>query len=165
MSTPPIDPAAFVISSAEIAEFSLCIAAASFALGIFNSYQNLKKDRVRLSVVPKLVFKANGLVVTTDSQFQPGAKVAVEVINLSVFPLVITGIGFQLRKGFRAALTAPFGVLEGGQLPYKLGPREKLMLFTDHPLPSDALKAYAQTACGHSSTGSSKAFRFFMAQK
>ena len=134
---------------------TLGIAITGAALGILNTWRAFDRDRVRLRVTPVWVF------------YESGAEgIAIEVTNLSFFPITITHLGFIVHGG-KEHMPLLNSDIKGCQLPERM---EARTCFTAR-LPIGAAKdpnfkrvrcAYADTACGRKFTGTSKALRQYL---
>src|ERR1041385_1896118 len=83
---------------------TLVIAVIGAVLGILNAYRDFSRDRVKLRVVPKVAFNVGANNVITGDRptslmnqlLRDGcpARLCIEVINLSTFPITISAAGF-----------------------------------------------------------------------
>jgi len=123
-------------------------------LGIMNTWNTVNQRRVRLRVTPKHV------LFIGDSRF------AIEVINLSAFPVTINEVGFEIRgegvgKRSCAVVLHP-ELADGKPWPRRLEPREDVSAclnvahFAVHR-GKNIGRAYATTACDVTRYGSSAA--------
>lgn len=130
------------------------IAILGAVLGILNTWQAMRRDRLRLRVRPLNVVMLN----SGDMAF------GIEVINLSMFAVTIEEVGFSLRapaeKGTRGVVPFP-RPSDGGPWPRRLEPRSSVTLHFDRPADPDLLRtirrAYAKTACGEFAYGKTPA--------
>ena len=138
---------------------SLILGAIGAALGIVNTYVLLNSRRVRLRVTPKSAQLANGAVLTHSDRVLNSPDMAIEVINLSSFPVTVSGVGLKLRNGNRLAWTDPI-LLDGKPWPRRLDAREAVTAYAPlRSLSSIATRAYVETDCGEERTGTSRAFK------
>ena len=133
---------------------TLAIAVLGAVLGIINTWAKISERRVRLRVRPMSTVGG-----------PPGAGFSIEVTNLSAFALTISEVGFL--KG-RATSSSPARmliayplILDGGQWPRKLEPRDQVSLYLDpQHIPHGSIgKAYAKTLCGELAVGDSPALK------
>lgn len=125
-------------------------------LGVLNTWHNLRRDRVRLTVRPYHAIPVG--LNSTPINF------GIEVINLSEFPIVLADIGFQLPANKRATLSPLTHSIESpSKLPCKLEPRtaySNLFHTTEVDLDFGDIKcAYARTQCGVVIKGTSPALK------
>ena len=158
----------------------IIVAIAAFVgmgLGFLNYWNEKIKEQVKLKVIPKAI-KTKGrnsegreFVITTVNGFnakEASGLFAVEVVNMSKFTIVIEEVGF-LAKGFVERMTVPNPRLgDNGNWPRKLEPRESVTIygnlkdmFASH-LSNNMYCAFAETSCGYTGTGSSKALEGFV---
>lgn len=135
------------------------IALLGAVLGIINTWRNIDRDRVKLLVKP-----AHAIPVGAMEHMHSNIEFSIEVVNLSVFPIIVSEVGF-LHKGLtsRAAAMQPI-TIDGPTTPRKLEPRESASFYTVKPEQRDGhpLKcAYAKTSCGRTFTGKSPALMQF----
>jgi hypothetical protein len=125
-------------------------------LGIINTWHQLRRDKIRLKVVPQFCFILQG-TYKSDYNF------SIDVINLSEFPLVIEDLGFQMRDGKKCTYGVVSGIERGGNLPVRLEPRtsySKILKINENDLDFHNIKcAYARTQCGAVIFGSSPALK------
>lgn len=124
-------------------------------LGIMNTWNAMNQKRVRLKVVPSFAFTTPGMA----------EMFAIEVINLSSFPVTVHEIGFTLdsnraNRGPRAAIPIPF-FPDQKPWPRRLEAREAVTGYFETP--SDMLgkigQAYAKTSCGEVRYGTNPALK------
>lgn len=148
-------------------------------LGIINTWTQLSRNRVRLRVVPRIGFQTshNGLGITCD-RIDPGdekrlfrypARLCIEVVNLSTFPVTIHDVGFGNPKKLRHCLVQP-ETSPQRSWPVRLESREGVTAFgavgavqLDAKIIRNA-KAYARTDCGKTCYGTSPFFRQYAQQ-
>lgn len=131
---------------------TLGIALLGAVLGIINTWHQIRKDRVRLHVAPKIL-----RLIQADQI--SGPQLCIEVINLSTFPVTISGVGFRTR-GHDVALVHPI-FLDQGSWPRRLDPRQSVSAFFNEEWRKDQdLKhvqwAIATTQCGVTCCGTVK---------
>ena len=131
---------------------TLALAALGAVLGVMNTWQALNANRVRLRVKPAHAISSSGLMFS------------IEVVNLSAFAVTVSEVGFTIDgntiKKRRAAIPSPI-LLDGGSWPRRLETRESTSLYFDTALLAGhgrrLGRAYACTACGEVSYGTSPA--------
>jgi hypothetical protein len=145
-----------LIGSATLKD-TITIGAASVGavLGIMNTWNSMNQRRVRLRVIP-------AFVMTSDHD---PLGFSVEVVNLSMFPITVAEIGFEVGHGQRAPLQSP-QFLDNKSLPRRIESREAISaLFgpRDFQISSNVRLGYAyvRTACGRTIYGNSPAGRQF----
>jgi hypothetical protein len=126
-------------------------------LGVMNTWNAMNQRRVRLRVTP---------VFVTTTEVDP-LGVAIEVINLSTFPLTVAEVGFSAGGDRRVPVQAP-QFSDNKSLPRRVESREAISAMFGpagfNPPPGVKLgHAYARTACGRTIYGSSPAGRQFSA--
>lgn len=125
-----------------IQAITLAIALLGAVLGVLGTWRTFSNDRVRVRVKPSYTMDTVGV-----------ERLAIEVLNLSTFPVTITHIGFtQIGTARHLQLIAPM-LLEGGSLPKRLEPRTCLTAFaapgaTEDRAFDNVVAVYAKTACG-----------------
>jgi len=123
-------------------------------LGVINTWHQMRRDKVRLKVVPKHVIPV-GIIERAQLNF------GLEVINMSEFPVVIEDVGFLLVDGRHGTLATVPGMESNGKLPLRLEPRSsysKLFYVDQKAIDwSEVRSAYARTQCGTEITGTSGA--------
>ena len=129
-------------------------------LGTLNTWRNIRRDKVRLRVVPQYPFPSEeSLVLSHGREFQ------IEVLNLSEFSVAIADIGFKLRSGedFRPKESMVTRPSSGSVLPQRLKPRTSCALaFSTINMDAHWHKvkyAYAHTQCGTTSTGTTNVLK------
>lgn len=138
---------------------SLVLGAIGAVLGVVNTYVLLNSRRVRLRVTPKSAQLADGAVLTHAGRMLNSPDMAIEVINLSSFPVTVSGLGLKLGNGKRLAWTEP-RLLDGKPWPRRLDAREAVTAYAPiQHLSPIATRAYAETDCGEERTGTSRAFK------
>ncbi|TWT76087.1 hypothetical protein Pla123a_28760 [Posidoniimonas polymericola] len=130
-----------------IAGFAL--GAIGTVLGILNFWRNVVRDRPKLRVTPT---QAIGVGNRAGVRF-----VGVHVVNMSTFPLTITGAGWIIpeveAKKHRAHVIPDQPPVMGENIPATIGPREAAS-FVMRAKPETAEKGmtytgvWAKTACG-----------------
>lgn len=137
---------------------SLALGTIGAALGIVNTYVLLNSRRVRLRVTPESAQLADGAVQTRTGRLLNSLHIAIEVINLSSFPVTVSGVGLKLKNGNRQAWTEPM-LLDSKPWPRRLDAREAVTAYAPiQALSPLATRAYARTDCDEERTGTSRAF-------
>jgi hypothetical protein len=135
-------------------------------LGVFNLWRQVSSDRVKIRVTPSLVLerRAGGVLTSTTHLIDPEhppetVSLAVEILNLSSFPVTIEEIGMTTngpnRMSFPGAATD-----EQKVLPIRIESRDAIKLYTIPYLTSDfapAVEVFADTVCNTRQTGRSQA--------
>lgn len=121
---------------------TLAIALVGAVLGVLNTWRTFSNDRVRLQL------RAHFAFLTPSMQ----ECLTVNVVNLSTFPLTVTGVGFELADGKTAPLMH-FSLQDGGNFPKRLEPRTSLTALLAPGAPElqvlgGAVGVFANTACG-----------------
>ena len=137
---------------------TLVIAVLGAVLGIINTTHNLLDRRVRLRITPKwaIADETTGL--------------AIDVCNLSKFPVVIHEIGFVLgRPRGKLPRRVPIPeqrIFSGRQGPLKIEPRDSasMAFFVNGMEGRDITRAYALTSTGEIAFGTSGALKQFIAR-
>jgi hypothetical protein len=126
------------------------------ALSLINTWRAFDRDRVKIRVVPMIAFPVTGGVVGKEP------LLSIEVTNLSTFPVTIAGVGYLMHgTKSRLAITSPI-IHDGGAFPRRLEPRSTFSVYAvadtaREPQFAKVRCAYAQTACGCTIRGKSKA--------
>ena len=137
-------------------------------LGVMNTWNGLNRQKVKLWVVPKVVYPVGYLGVLTATRCRGGTELqtagCIEITNLSAFPVIIYDTGFTLggdpRKRARRTITKLTTAQEVGAWPYRLEPRESVSVsFKIKEIPAGIKKAYARTNCGEVGYGDNQALR------
>ena len=130
-------------------------------LGIMNTWRNIRRDKVRLSVQATWAITAL-LTGKVDTNLQ------VRVVNLSEFPVTVSDVGFKLRRGKIATLANVPGIEPSGSLPIRLEPRTAYSkVFGIEALSNIASElecAYANTECGVVATGNRRGLQNLIRQ-
>lgn len=141
-----------------VESITLAIAVVGAVLGLFNTWQSIDKQRVKIRVRPKHAIP----VGTAD----PGITFCIEITNLSEFAVTISEAGVFFRgTEARGAYTQPI-LLDGKPWPRRLEPRSSVTVYGQppQPKPGHPLRcAYARTECGVTRTGTSPAFKQLVA--
>jgi hypothetical protein len=143
---------------------TLGIAVAGAVLGIVNTCHQLGRDRPKLRVVPLWGMFTIGPDLSST-------RLAIEVVNLSAFPLTVQDVGF-LRgkfKGKRIALIVPI-ILDGKPWPRRLEPHDSVTVWCPEGIENsaemqEARRAYAKTTSGVVRYGTSPAFISYINQR
>ena len=125
-------------------------------LGIVNTWRQLRRDKVRLKIVPSHVIPVGAVA-------DPGWNFGIEVINMSEFPVTISDVGFLLNNGDKGTIATLPGFEQYGSLPLRLEPRTAFSkyFFVDSETNDwkDTKSAYALTLDGTLATGTSGALK------
>ena len=138
-------------------------------LGVYNFFNERRKERVSLRVVPKTVVqREGGFSLSSAREFNPARNAGMfgmEVVNFSHFPVVLKQAGF-LKSGTDRHMTIVNPIMDdGGNWPRKLESRESVTVYgnLDEMIKTGALhlvrKAYVETSCGHIATGYNQALK------
>lgn len=164
----------------DIKDIAISVAAMiGMFLGIWNFISEKKQQKVKLKVTPLSIRNTNTMQVganafrTSSDHFSledmPDG-LAIEIVNMSLFPVTITEVGLHAPKRLnRFAVPLP-ELTDNGKWPRKLESREKVTAIIDWPslLESEGTNliktAYASTACGATIKGTSKAMESFIKQ-
>jgi hypothetical protein len=139
---------------------TLSVGSLGALLGIINTKVLLNTRRVRLKVIPSSVIVGPRAAWSSVNEVMNGGALAIEVVNLSAFPVTVTEVGLKLPGGHRALICQP-PTADSKPMPRRLEPRES---FTAYKLDLSDLRkkigrAYATTACNETRFGTSKALR------
>ncbi len=136
-------------------KIGFALAVLGSVLGVLNTWRAMNKDKIKIKVIPKGAIALGGALSNIN--------VAIEVINLSSFPVTIKGVGFLVKKGkARMCLLEPI-FLNQERLPMRLEPRESFTAYSilDNKSKREIKTAYAETSCGYQSTGTSNFLKSF----
>jgi len=141
-------------------------------LGLYNLIRSIKKEKVKLTIIPKAIMEErinteNGkpIFMTADNDFSNYHSLfGFEIINKSNFTVVVDEIGL-IKKGKESRIVFPIPILgDKGNWPRELNPRNS---FTVYCKLDNIIKAaqkhkikyaYAKTSCEEICYGNSKAF-------
>lgn len=123
---------------------TLFIASVGAVLGVINTWHALRKSRVRMSVKARNAY--------TVGHVDPRIQFAIEVTNLSEFPITVSEVGFQYHgTNERRSIINPI-LADDGKFPRRLESRQSVSFYMTRPTREDGgrmLKgAFASTACG-----------------
>lgn len=130
------------------------LASIGAVLGFINTCNALERQRVLLRITPSYFVLQGGEL-----------HVAIEVLNLSPFPVTISEIGFEVKGGNKCIHT---GKLTNGKLlPSRLESRDEITaIFPCSLIPVKHIqKAFGRTICGHKFVGDSPALKEIRAGK
>lgn len=120
-------------------------------LSLFNTSYQVNRNKVRLKVLPIFVFN------------MPSIDFGIKVINLSEFPVVVTGIALAIKTGESAWLLSDVGIDHPSKLPLKLEPRNSYTKFFNCSILGKSQKqikyAFVTTECGKTIKGNSGALK------
>ena len=147
---------------------------AGMVLGIVSTIDMLQKKRVSLRVVPKVAFtNPAGIALTTHLEPSTGIRMtggrtpdrlAVEIVNLSAFPVTISEVGFGRPDRHRLAFIVP-EVSPGYTWPPVVEPRRAVIVYQRvvainvTSLPGNL---YVETECGAVKKARSAALDWFV---
>ena len=137
------------------------------ALGVISAINMLSRNCVKLRVIPKAAWKlANGLVISTHrrprAELGPPNRLAIEIINLSAFPVTISEVGLGCPEpvsGDRPVLFLP-ELSPGFAWPPVLESRRSVTVYSRLPQPNVRpfeRRVYVETECGKVKYGRSEA--------
>jgi len=144
-------------------------------LGIYNFWIERSKRKVKVLVKPKSVISrlrdtetgAAG-VLTSINEFctEPlDSYFAIEIVNLSTFPVTIDNVGFEIIKNDkRMSLVQPI-LMDDGKWPRRLDQREAVTVYGSLPYLLNASgtckikNAFIETSCGTICRGTSGALK------
>jgi hypothetical protein len=133
---------------------TLAIALLGATLGLINTWNSISDRRVRIRVRPLWTHAANG------------QGFAIEVTNLSAFPVTIaeTGLLYERpRSSSPERAVLPHGMRSGdGKWPRRLEPRDQVTVYSslsEIPTGRSLWGGYARTMCGELAHGRSPALR------
>ncbi|HVN21844.1 MAG TPA: hypothetical protein VMU05_23865, partial [Dongiaceae bacterium] len=141
---------------------TLILATVGTVLGLVITYVQLNTRRVRLKVIPSSALVAPAGALTNVNDHFPGGTLAIEVVNLSAFPVTVAEVGYTLPARHRAVIRKPL-MADGKPFPRRLEPRESCTAYvTDlSSVPKNIQQAYARTACDETRFGNSRALKAF----
>lgn len=127
----------------------------SLALGVWNAYRTLAKDRVKLRVKLSASFRVGDKYSESSTTLVSHQHVAVvEVANLSSFPISLAGIEFVLRDGQRRAM------LMRADRSKRLEPRESHHFWSHgQGFPDNIKQVVVTTQCGRSTAAKIPLFK------
>src|SRR6266478_6614800 len=135
---------------------TIALASIGAVLGVLNAWRTYDKDRPKIRVRPRHAIPVGG---AADSR----ARLAIEVTNLSWFPLTVSEVGVLFRgTRNRGAVIDPI-LIDGGAFTRRLETRTSFTAYlhpeafatAQHPVRA----AYATTDCGLTFTGNSPALQ------
>jgi hypothetical protein len=159
-----------------IAITGLVTGVTGMVLGIVSTVDMLQKKRVSLRVIPKMGHKqGNGMIVTTSNDLdttgglmfgKPPNYLAVEIVNLSAFPVTISDVGFGKPNKERLAFIVPEvslgytwpAVIESRRAVTVYQSLDKFVVSRQHL----ARNIYVETECGAVRKGRSAALNWFV---
>ncbi|WP_086382307.1 hypothetical protein [Caballeronia sordidicola] len=135
-------------------------------LGIFNLWRQVSADRVKIRVTPSIVVdqRAGGIFASTTYIVDPAdppdmVSLAVEILNLSSFPVTIEEIGMTARGSARMSFIGAESA-DHKSLPIRIESRDAIKLYTTPYLISEfapAVHVFADTVCNNRQIGKSPA--------
>jgi hypothetical protein len=155
---------------------TLVIAVFGAVLGVINTWRAMDRDRVKIRVTPKIAFVvdvSNSITVDRNSAHVQRLraaglpeKLAVEMVNLSNFPVTMSDAGFGRADQTRQTIFRP-ELTSGKTWPVRLEPREAVTAFTEIGIELDPAMmtqpiAYAKTDCGTVRYGTSSIFKEYV---
>lgn len=141
---------------------TLGLAILGSVLGIINFWRQVRKDRVRIRVTPKVAYPVGEVA---DQR----PRLCIDVVNLSAFPITVSDTGFTLWfSRERLALVRPI-IIDGKPWPRRLESREAFTVYFNPTIATDpklarVRRAYAKTDCGHIQYGKSKGLHAYTHQ-
>lgn len=140
-------------------------AALGAVLGVINTVAGLSQRRVRLRVIPKLAIRSETGVFSHTTEQDLGTP-AIEVINLSAFPVTIAQAGFNLKGDKGRLIPVPPFIFDNRPWPRRLESRESVTVYfpTGRSFPRNLNVAFATTDCQQTRYGDSPALKAFRAR-
>jgi hypothetical protein len=142
-------------------------AALGAVLGVINYVAALNQRRVKLRVIPKMAVGLPTGFFSHRTELLPNSAPAIEVINLSAFPVTISEAGFTLRRQTDRVICQGNSPVENKPwLPRRVESRESVtvyFLFAASEFPKNLYRAYAETDCQERRFGNSPALKKFRA--
>lgn len=153
----------------------LTIIAAFLGMGlsIYNFFVERSKRKLKIEVQPKAVIRRfkNSVtggegIMTSMNEFNQDfidEHFAIEVINLSSFPVVIDSVGFEVRGNDKRMVIVQPIFIDDGKWPRKLDQRESVTVYGSlphilrNPGASKIMCAFVETSCGEVCRGTSAA--------
>lgn len=139
---------------------TLGIAVVGAVLGIYNAVRDWRRDSERLKVIPKSSTISTGEAAVRDT-------LAIELVNLSPFPVTVTEVGFLLKGTPRRKVIENPVIPDSGDWPRRVEARSSVTVFAradqDFFWIERVTKAYAVTATGCQFKGSSERLRWMIA--
>lgn len=128
-------------------------------LGIINTWKSIGRERVKLRIVPKVA------EVHAPGQ-DPTPRMCIEAVNMSCFPITISGVGFSTHSRSQLVVAQPI-VLDGKPWPRRLEPREAVTVYLSPQLMLEpkmllAKAAYVKTDCGITKEGTGPALASYI---
>jgi hypothetical protein len=135
---------------------TIVLASLGAVLGVLNTWRAYDKDRPKIRVSPRKVIPVGPTV-------DPRARLAIEVTNLSWFPLTVSEVGVLFRGTSERGVVIDLVLNDGGSFPRRLESRASFMAYL-HPEAFASAQhrvraAYAKTDCGLTFTGNSPALQ------
>jgi len=145
-----------LLAAGRFIAITLAIALVGAILGIINTFLSIDRHRVKIKVTPKVSFPVG--------QQEKRKCLAIEILNLSDFPVTISQVGILYRgTKDRGEIVLP-NISDGGSYPRRLDSR---VSFTVRSSPevilenkfADVYCAYTETDCGVLTKGRSAALK------
>jgi hypothetical protein len=147
-------------------------ACTGMGLGFYNLWREHRKEKVKLTIVPKSVVQqginthGHEFIYASENEFKQLSELfAIEVINLSQFSVVIDEVGFFI-KGTKCRMSVPNPIImDQESWPRKLEPRQSVTVYCSlkHllslPNTQKIWAAFAKTSCKHIGRGQTKALK------
>ena len=154
---------AWTYPTTDIKEFlTIGCAVLGASLGVINTVTGLSQRRLRLKVIPKTVVRNGRDIFSTNLKVLEDSYPAIEVINLSAFPVTISEAGFTLKGSANRVVCDPSPVIDNKPWPRRLEPREAVTVYFPYGIfPKNLHLAYAQTDCNEKRVGDSPALKKF----
>lgn len=160
----------------EISQIITLVAAfVGMGLGIYNFGIERSKRKVKVLVKPKAIIKryrnpetgaAGVLTSTNEFRTEPvDSHFAIEVVNLSTFPVTVDNVGFELIKDERRMSIVQPILMDEGKWPRRLDQRESVTVYgslphiLNDPGTCRIKNAFAETSCGKIFRGTSEALK------
>ena len=160
----------------EISQIITLVAAfVGMGFGIYNFWIERSKRKVKVLVKPKAIMRrlrntetgAAGVITSIDEfSTEPlDSYFAIEVVNISSFPVTVDNVGFELIKDDRRMSIFQPILMDEGKWPRRLDQRESVTVYgslphiLDDPGTCRIKNAFAETSCGKICRGTSGALK------
>lgn len=156
---------------AEIIKYiTIIIAVIGAVLGVLNTWQNYRKEQIKLIVNPSNI----NVHYMNSNEMVDELKIGIEVVNISSFPVTLVQLGFakfyRFTNKLKGSKSIPlhFKNFENKKLPHRLDSLDSVTFYLDkeYLVRKDLFEndkyAFAQIASGKFFKGTSKSFKLFL---